>query len=92
VVNHSETAIILPRALYGLPPVNEPVDGIENGRVVIYRQAITYPTDTTVMPVRPGSVVVTPATTDGIAGHCFENAFAMLLAIPGFVSPHNAIR
>jgi hypothetical protein len=92
VVNHSETAIVLPRIIYDLPPVDEPVNGIEIGRVVLYRQALTDPTDTMVIPVRPGTFVVTPATTDGIAGHCFENAFAMLLAIPGFVSPHNAIR
>jgi hypothetical protein len=88
VVNHSETALVLPRAVYGLPPVDDP----ESGRVVIYPQADSDPSHTQVIPVRPGSIVVTPATVDGVAGHCFENAFAMLLAIPGFVSPHNAIR
>lgn len=87
VVNHSETALVLPRIRYGLPPVDEP----ESGRVVIYPQPTTDPTDHKVIPVRPGSIVVTPAAVDGVAGHCFENAFAMLLAIPGFVSPHHAI-
>jgi hypothetical protein len=87
VVNHSETALVLPRARYALPEVDEQ----ENGRVVIYRQPLTDPADKLIIPVRPGSVVVTPATVDGVAGHCFENAFAMLVAIPGFVSPHSAI-
>jgi hypothetical protein len=87
-VNHSETALVLPRARYNLPFVDEP----ETGRVVIYPQATTDPADTMVVPVRPGSVVVTPATSDGIVGHCFENAFAMLVAIPGFVSPHCSIK
>jgi hypothetical protein len=83
-VNHSETALVLPRTRYALPPVAEP----ESGRVVFYPHAATNPAETIVVPVRPGSVIVTPATSAGIAGHCFENAFAMLLAIPGFVSPH----
>jgi hypothetical protein len=87
VVNHSETALVLPRARYGLPAVDEP----ETGRVLIYRRPTIDPSDTVVIPVRPGSIVVTPATVEGIAGHRFENAFAMLLAIPGFVSPHGAI-
>lgn len=90
VVNHSETALLLPRIRYGLPPFEGRANGAEDGQVVIYHDT-TDPTTREVIPVRPGSVVVTPATTDGIAGHCFENAFAMLLAIPGFVSPHNAI-
>lgn len=88
VVNHSETALVLPRARYHLPPVDEP----ESGRVVIFPQADTNPAHSQVIAVRPGSVVVTPATTEGIAGHCFENAFAMLVAIPGFVSPHRSIQ
>lgn len=90
VVNHSETALVLPRAIYDLPPIADR-DNQEMGRVVIYRQPTVNPADTEIVPVRPGSVVVTPATTDGVVGHRFDNAFAMLVAIPGFVSPHASI-
>jgi len=95
-VNHSETALVLPRSCYGLPPVQgqtpgQPEDS-ENGRVRIYRRPTVDPLDTQCIDVRPGSVIVTPATTSAIAGHCFENAFAMLVAIPGFVSPHVSIK
>jgi hypothetical protein len=90
VVNHSETALVLPRALYNLPPVG----ATDTGRVVIYGNPTADPSDTEIISVRPGAVVVTPAANmleGGIAGHCFENAFAMLVAIPGFVSPHYPI-
>jgi hypothetical protein len=87
-VNHSETAIVLPRAVYGLPEVN---GSGENGHVIIYRRPAEDPTDKVIVPIRPGSIVVTPATTGQIMGHCFENAFAMLVAIPGFVSPSHRI-
>ena len=87
VVNHSETALVLPRAIYELPPIADR-DDQEMGRVVIYRQPTVNPADTEIVRVRPGSIVVTPATTDGVVGHRFDNAFAMLVAIPGFVSPH----
>jgi hypothetical protein len=92
VMNHSETAFVLPRARYKLPPVQgyDQTDNGESGRVILYPNA-SDPTNQQIVNVRPGSVVVTPATTGGVAGHCFENAFAMLVAIPGFVSPHNAI-
>jgi hypothetical protein len=100
-VNHSETALVLPRSRYALPPFRlqegSPQasagarDHSESGQIVIYHQPATDPSDTITVPVRPGSVVVTPATVDHVAGHCFENAFAMLVAIPGFVSPHHNI-
>lgn len=84
-VNHSETAIVLPRAIYGLPEM----EGERQGHLVIYRQPEQDPQDTVSIPVRPGSVVVTPATSQHVMGHAFENAFAMLVAIPGFVAPYN---
>ncbi|MCB0079465.1 MAG: hypothetical protein KDE47_00970 [Caldilineaceae bacterium] len=87
VVNHSETAIVIPRAVYGLPEVDKP----EEGHVLIYRQPATDPTDTIAIPVRPGSIVVTPATPGNTMGHCFENCFAMLIAIPGFVAPYHML-
>lgn len=93
--NHSETALILSRAWYGLPALNGQPKGDEKeeiGRVRIYHQPATDPTDTETILIRPGSVIVTPATTDSITGHCFEDAFAMLVAIPGFVSPHISIK
>lgn len=87
VVNHSETAIVLPRAVYGLPAV----DQTDEGHVLIYRRPAEDPTDTVIIPVRPGSIVVTPATPENTMGHCFENCFAMLIAIPGFVAPYRMI-
>lgn len=86
-VNHSETAIVLPRSVYGLPEV----DQTDRGHVVIYRRPAADPEDKVVVPVRPGSIVVTPATREVVMGHCFENAFAMLVAIPGFVAPYHMI-
>lgn len=86
-VNHSETAIVLPRAVYQLPEADQP----DEGHVLIYRQPTNDPTDTVRIPVRPGSIVVTPATTENTMGHCFENCFAMLVAIPGFVAPYHMI-
>ena len=87
MVNHSETAIILPRSVYGLPEV----DKVDEGHIVIYRRPAEDVTDTVTIPVRPGSIVVTPATTEVVMGHAFENCFAMLVAIPGFVAPYNMI-
>jgi hypothetical protein len=87
LLNHSETAIVLPRAVYGLPEV----DQADEGHVVIYRRPAEDPTDTVTIPVRPGSIIVTPATTEVVMGHAFENCFAMLVAIPGFVAPYNMI-
>lgn len=89
-VNHSETALVLSRASYGLPSFDDQTDAPETGHVFFYPDAAN-PSESVVVPVRPGSILVTPATADGIAGHCFENAFAMLVAIPGFVSPHRSI-
>lgn len=87
VVNHSEIALVLPRSVYGLPEV----DQMDEGHVLIYRQPASDPTDTVIIPVRPGSLVVTPATPESTMGHCFENCFAMLVAIPGFVAPYYMI-
>lgn len=86
-VNHSETAIVLPRSRYDLPPVAESPEEY----VTVFPDAVGAPGRNVSVPVPPGTVLVTPATGDGIAGHRFENAFAMLIAIPGFVSPHAAI-
>jgi hypothetical protein len=35
--------------------------------------------------------VVTPATVTTLVGHRFMDAFAMLVAIPGFVAPSGSI-
>jgi hypothetical protein len=86
-VNHSETAIVLPRSVYGLPEVDRP----DRGHLVLHVDPANDPAETRVVPVRPGSIVVTPATPQHAVGHCFENVFAMLVAIPGFVSPYNFI-
>ncbi len=58
VVNHSETAIVLPRSLYGLPEI----EGEAEGHVLIYNRPAADPSDTTRIAVRPGSIVVTAAT------------------------------
>ena len=87
MVNHSEIALVLPRAVYGLPEVNQ----ADEGHLLIYRHPAVDPTDTVTIRVRPGSIVVTPATSETTLGHCFENCFAMLVAIPGFVAPYNMI-
>lgn len=87
VVNHSEIALVLPRAVYSLPEV----DQRDEGHVLIYRRPAEDPTDTVIIPVRPGSIVITPATPEHTMGHCFENCFAMLVAIPGFVAPYHMI-
>jgi hypothetical protein len=86
-INHSETAIVLPRSTYNLPEVDQP----DAGHVVIYRRPAEDPTDQVVIPVRPGSIIVTPATREQVMGHAFENCFAMLVAVPGFVAPYNFI-
>lgn len=83
-VNHSETAILLPRSVYGLPAVDRP----DEGHVVIYTHPLEDPSAQVVIPVRPGSFVVTPASNSAVMGHAFENAFVMLIAIPGFVAPY----
>ena len=85
-VNHSETAIVLPRAVYGLP-----VGDAADGHLVIYPDPVREPERRVVIPVRPGSIVVTPATAAQSMGHCFENTFAMLVAIPGFVAPYHTM-
>ena len=82
--NHTETAVILPRAAYGRPLVNNS----EDGHAVIYRNPHRGTSDSFRVPVRPGCIVTTPATPDVVYGHCFENAFAMLVAVPGFVAPY----
>ena len=82
-VSHSETAIVLPRSAYGLPKVS----GSDGGRAVIYLDPAGNPAEQVTVPVRPGSIVVTPGASGWTMGHRFENAFAMLVAIPGFVAP-----
>jgi len=86
-VNHSETAILLPRSRYGLPAV----DKTDEGHVVIYTRPLNDPSAQVTIPVRPGSVIVTPASDGRVLGHAFENAFAMLIAIPGFVAPYRML-
>jgi hypothetical protein len=87
-INHSETAILLPRSLYGLPEV----DQTDTGHVVIYTHPLENPSAQVTIPVRPGSVIVTPASSAQVMGHAFENAFAMLIAIPGFVAPYRMLK
>ncbi len=82
-VSHSETALILPRRAYGLPPVA----GADEGHAIIYCRPAEDPSDRVRILLRPGALIVTPATDRWVMGHCFENAFAMLVAIPGFVAP-----
>lgn len=86
-VNHSETAILLPRSRYDLPEV----DRTDAGHVVIYTDPLDDPSAQMTIPVRPGSVIVTPAGSRQVMGHAFENAFAMLIAIPGFVAPYHML-
>lgn len=87
MLNHSEIAIVLSRSIYRLPEVEQP----DRGYIRLYRRPAEDPSDQFIVPVRPGSIVVTPATSEGVVGHCFENAFAMLVAIPGFMVPYNLI-
>lgn len=87
LVNHSETAIILPRSAYNLPEVNQDPEG----SAIIYRNPKRGSGDHFTIPVRPGSIVVTPATRDVLYGHCFANAFAMLIAVPCFGGPSGLI-
>ncbi|MCC6169994.1 MAG: hypothetical protein IT329_22440, partial [Caldilineaceae bacterium] len=86
-VAHSEIALVLSRPAYGLPEVT----GESEGRVVLYTCPELDPAQTVEVALRPGSIVVTPASETGVAGHYFANAFAMLVAIPGFVSPAQPI-
>lgn len=86
-VNHSETAIVLPRTAYGLPEIA----GKEQGHLLIYPDPVHAPKRCVWVPARPGTFVVTPATAQVSMGHCFENVFAMLVAIPGFVAPYHMI-
>ena len=88
VFTHTEAAIVLSRSSYGLPEVASETAG----RALIYRDPAEKGTsDSFAVPVRPGSIVVTPSTPERLYGHCFENAFAMLVAIPGFVVPYELI-
>lgn len=87
-VAHSEIALVLPRRVYGLPEVA----GETEGRVVLYTDPEHDPSATVEVALRPGSIVVTPAAGTGVAGHYFANAFAMLVAIPGFVAPARPIQ
>ena len=58
---------------------------------IIYRNPENGSSDSFTVPVRPGSIVVTPATRQGVYGHCFADAFAMLLAVPCFGGSSNLI-
>ncbi len=83
-VSHSETALILPRSVYGLPDHDR---GAEE-HVMLYGRPQADPQARVTVPVRPGSIVVTPGAADWTMGHSFANAFALLVAVPGFVSPY----
>ena len=85
MINHTETALVLPRSVYRLPLPNN----TEDGCATIFRDPINKSTsDAFTIPVSPGSIVVTPSTENGIYGHSFTNALAMLVAVPGFVAPY----
>lgn len=89
VSNHTETAVVLARSVYGLPQVGS----TDEGHAVIFRDPLEKGTeDAFKIPLQPGSIVVTPSTPERLYGHSFENAFAMLVAIPGFVVPYELIR
>lgn len=81
-VDHTETAVVLDRGTYDLPPVEG-----SDAHVRLFRQPRADPTDWVDLPVEPGSIVVTPATERRLYGHCFRNAFAALVAVPGFTAP-----
>jgi hypothetical protein len=81
-VPHTETAVVLDRSTYGLPPVEE-----SDNHIRFFRRPHEDPTDWVDVPVEPGSIVVTPATGERVYGHCFRNAFAVLVAVPGFTAP-----
>jgi hypothetical protein len=81
-VPHTETAVVLDRSTYDLPSV----DGSDR-HVRLFRRPREDPTDWVDVPVKPGSIVVTPATERRVYGHCFRNAFAALVAVPGFTAP-----
>ncbi len=59
-VTHSETAIVLPRGVYGLPEVDLP----DTGSLRMYPDPVNDPGRFVRVPVSPGSIVVTPATAD----------------------------
>lgn len=81
-VDHTETAIVLDRSAYDLPPVEE-----SDQHVRIFRRPTVDPTDWFDLSLEPGSIVVTPATENRVYGHCFRNTFAALVAVPGFTAP-----
>jgi hypothetical protein len=81
-VPHTETALVLDRTAYDLPPV----EGSDE-HVRIFRRPEGDPADWFDLSVEPGSIVVTPATEDRVYGHCFRNAFAALVAVPSFTAP-----
>lgn len=81
-VPHTETAIVLDRSPYGLPPVEA-----SDQHVRIFRRPGEDDSDWVDLDVEPGSIVVTPATETGVYGHYFRNAFAALVAVPSFTAP-----
>jgi hypothetical protein len=75
---------VLSPLVYGLPVTPEP-----QGSVIVYRDPVEKSvTDSVTVPVRPGSIVVTPSTPDHLYEHCFSNAFAVLITLPGFVAQY----
>ncbi len=89
---NSEIALVLPREMYDRPVFeHEGTDRPAEGWMRLYRNPERDPSVTEIIPASPGSIVVTPATEEHVYGHCFENAFAMLVAIPGFVAPLNYV-
>lgn len=85
-VNHTETALVLDRSRYGLPPVQG-----SDAHVRGFRNPRQDPTDWFDITVEPGSIVVTPVTEDCVYGHCFRNTFAALVAVPSFTAPLHEI-
>ena len=81
---HTETAVVLSPSVYGLPVTPE-----YQGSVIGYRDPVEKSvTDSVTVPVRPGSIVVTPSTPDHLYDYCFFNAFAVLITLPGFVAQY----
>jgi len=81
-VPHTETAIILDRSTYDLPPVED-----SDQHVRVFRRPHEDDSDWVDVPVEPGSILVTPATETEAYGHCFRNTFAALVAVPSFTAP-----
>ena len=86
-VNYTETALILLRFVYSLPSVA----ASKGGRVDLFPGPVERPDEKMGVALKLGSIVVTAATAVGSVGHCFVDAFAMLVAISGFLDPAELI-